>query len=111
MQAHREGGGWTLLEETLECNDELVVAEGYVEIDGATVVEVGYDCQWSQQLRGVYPAMNWGTKVAWTTSAPALGDNWTALVWNHTYTWDTPVPCIYVQVHTSSSAMACIMTW
>lgn len=74
VQAHREGGGWALFENPLECNEALSVAEGVVKIDGELVVEVGYTG--SQQLRGVYSAMNRRTQVAWTTTAPALGENW-----------------------------------
>ena len=64
-------------------------------IDGARVIEVGYDPNdTDQQLCGVYPAMNIDTKVAWTTTAPAPGNNWTV---EQLYAiWDPP--CLFVQV-------------
>ena len=95
VQAHQAGGGWPLLEEPLECNDGLYVAEGYVRIDGAFVVEVGYTFG-SQQLRGVYPAMNYNTKVAWTTTAPALGNNWTIWALDVKKYISSPPPCLFV---------------
>jgi hypothetical protein len=93
VQAHQEGGGWPLLEEPLVCNNRLCVAEGWVRIDGWAVFEVGYIYP-SQQLRGVYPAMNYDAKVAWTTTAPALGNTWTIFAWKPS---DNP-PCLFVQV-------------
>ncbi len=92
VQAHREGGGWALLEEPLLCSAGLRVAEGKVQIDGAAVNEVGHT-NGSQQLRGVYPAMNYLTQVAWTTTAPALGDKWTV---KSGIAGDPP--CLFVQV-------------
>ncbi len=94
VQAHQEGGGWALLEEPLECNDMLHVAEGWVGIDRAPIVEVGHSLPSPQQLRGYYPARNCNTHVAWTTTAPALGNNWTV-------TACKPIsspPCLFVQV-------------
>jgi hypothetical protein len=108
MQAHREGGGWALLEEPLVCNNGLWVAEGYVQIDGALVVEVGFDNPPNaQQLRGVYPAMNWTTEVAWTTTAPALGNNWS--IWaldvkKYIKKYISSPPCLFV--HKSYDAAA-----
>ena len=90
VQAHQARGGWPLLEEPLICNEGLCVAEGIVQIDGKYVVEVGHTG--SQQLRGVYPAMNRRTQVAWTTTAPALGNNWTV------YECDgVDYPCLFVK--------------
>ncbi len=94
VQAHREGGGWPLLEEPLECTGALCVTEGYVLIDGDAVVEAGSALGSFQHLRGVYPAMNYRTKVAWTTTAPALGSNWTVAAWKPS---ENP-PCLFVQV-------------
>jgi hypothetical protein len=95
VQAHREGGGWPLLEEPLQCNGLLFVAEGWVLIDGARVIEVGYDPNdTDQQLCGVYPAMNIDTKVAWTTTAPALGNKWDVEAWKP----QSNPPCLFVQV-------------
>lgn len=91
VQAHQEGGGWPLLEEPLLCNTALNVEEGWARIDGERIVEVGYT-NGTQQLRGVYPAMNFGTEVAWTTTAPTLGDNWT--VKNRI---GLDYPCLFVQ--------------
>ena len=92
VEAHQAYRGWPLLEEPLECNDFLCVAEGYVQIEGALVAEVGSNGRSTQQLRGVYPAMNRDTKVAWTTTAPALGDNWTVLpMYGH-----QSGPCLFV---------------
>ena len=114
VQAHREGKGWALLEEHLLITGSLCVAEGYVRIDGARVVEVGRIARnrftFYRQLRGVYPAKNFDTMVAWTTTAPALGNNWTVLAWpDQSANPRVPAqwilfdetPCIYVQVHTS----------
>jgi hypothetical protein len=95
VQAHREGGGWPLLEEPLTCMNVLWVAEGPVQIDGAEVVQVGSFFSSYQLVRGVYPAMNRSTKVAWTTTAPALGKNWTVEARNAN--WNPP--CLFVQVH------------
>jgi hypothetical protein len=75
VKAHQESGGWALLEESLICNNGLYVAEGLALIDNEMVVEVGHNG--SQQLQSVYPAMNEDTKVAWTMTPPALGNNWT----------------------------------
>ena len=93
VQAHREGGGWPLLEEPLVCDNVLYVAEGPVRIDGAYVIEVGHNWSKSQKLRGVYPAMNMTTQVAWTTTAPALGNTWTVA---QASTYDN-VPCLFVR--------------
>ncbi len=101
VQAHREGKGWALLEEPLLIPGSLCVAEGWVVIDGARVVEVGRNrFTFYQQLRGVYPAKNFDTMVAWTTTAPALGNNWTVFAWNpwHKENDMDGIPCIYVQV-------------
>ncbi len=95
VQAHQEGGGWALLEEPLECNAALYVADGLVQIDGSYVAEVGFDG--SQRLRGVYPAINLDTKVAWTTTAPALGNDWTIYTWRKKVSGGNP-PCLFVQV-------------
>jgi hypothetical protein len=95
VQAHREGGGWTLLEEPLECNNGLCATEGQVWIDGATITEVGFTYGAPDQLlRGVYPAMNNYTKVGWTTTAPAPGNTWTVDAWQP---FGNP-PCLFVQV-------------
>ena len=92
VEAHQEGGGWALLEEPFECNDTLCVAEGWVTIDGALVAEVGSDPYGPhQQIRGVYPAMNTKTNVAWTTTLPALGNNWTARAYSQ-----SRAPCLFV---------------
>lgn len=91
VKAHQEGGGWPLLEDPLECNRALCVTEGYVQIDGALVIEVGHTHP-PQELRGVYPAMNLNTKVAWTTTLPALGNNWTVA---QALTYSNP-PCLFV---------------
>ncbi len=91
VQAHQEGGGWALLEEPLKCDHVLFVAEGWVQIDGAQVVEVGVS---NLQLRGVYPAMNRATKVAWTTTAPALGSDWTV----QAVKLAKNPPCLFLQV-------------
>jgi hypothetical protein len=72
----------------------LYVAEGWVQIDGADVVEVEFTIWRPQQLRGVYAAMNRGTKVAWTTKAPALGNTWTTL--GNIVSLNPP--CLFVQV-------------
>ena len=90
VEAHRQGGGWPLLEEPLLCNTGLCVAEGGVRIDDAWVTEVGFTGL--QQLSNVYPAMNWDTKVAWTTTAPALGNNWTVSAAN-----GNDFPCLFRQ--------------
>lgn len=77
------------------------MAEGKVKIDGELVVEVGYG-NFPQVLSGVYPAMNWGTKVAWTTMEPALGNNWTVLK-------GTPKlypPCLFVKDDAPDNAAA-----
>ena len=92
VQAHQDGGGWPLLEEPLECNTSLFVHGGAAMIDGAPVVEVQHNMSQPQQLRVVYPAMNLNTSVAWTTTEPALGKNWTVYAFN-------PVlnpPCLFV---------------
>jgi hypothetical protein len=139
VQAHREGGGWALLEEPLECNDRLFVAEGNVLINGAAVVEVGCfvygwwsasdECmrsetrladgtvvhEWTdgleinlfirigiQQLRGVYPAMmnsysrGSSAPVAWTTTAPALGNKWVVEADIPEYRFLDNPPCLFV---------------
>ena len=105
VQAHREGinrkSGWPILGGNIECNGSLHVAEGKVKIDGELVVEVGYG-NFPQVLSGVYPAMNWGTKVAWTTMEPALGNNWTVLK-------GTPKlypPCLFVKDDAADNAAA-----
>ena len=91
VQAHQDGGGWPLLEEPLECSNILFVFEGSVWINGAPVVEVRYNG--SQQLRGVYPAMNYTTSVAWTDRVPAAkGDDWTVMMVNP----DSNPPCLFV---------------
>ena len=90
VQAHREGGGgWPLLEDPLVCNSTLYVAEGAVMIDGAFVTEVM--CI-GKELRSKYRAMNWGTEAAWTTTEPALGNNWTVKAFEPT--WNPP--CLFV---------------
>jgi hypothetical protein len=93
VQAHRDSSGWALLEEPLDCDDTLYVAEGRVQIDGAAVV----DAESSPQLRGVFPAMNGRTQVAWTTTAPrpAPGDTWKVLP--SEVSGFNP-PCLFVQV-------------
>ena len=93
VQAHQAGGGWALLEEPLVCDNVLYVAEGPVRIDGAYVIEVGHNWSESQELRGVYPAMNHRTDVAWTTTEPALGNTWTVV---QVSTYDN-VPCLFVR--------------
>ena len=102
VQAHREGGGWPLLEEPLECNGVLYVDEGFVQIDGNYVSEVGFTNGSQQQLRGVYPAMNWDTSVAWTTREPALGKNWSVIFF---YLFDAKYnpPCLFVRNQVSSA--------
>jgi len=104
VQAHREGGGWALLEEPLECNGPLCVAEGYVQIDEENVIEVGYYSRpnVAQQLRGVYPAMNYNTKVAWTTTTPALGNNWSVRLFR-VFDADYNPPCLFVRDPVSSA--------
>ena len=77
VQAHQERNGWPLLEESLICTSQMYVAEGWVTIDGSIVVEVGYNA--NQILSNVYPAMNYRTKVAWTNTPPAFGNNWTVV--------------------------------
>jgi hypothetical protein len=99
VQAHREGGGWALLEEPLDCNGQLCVAEGAVRIDRAGIVEVGHNG--GQQLQGVYPAMDWSTKVAWTTTPPALGNNWTVKA--EKYRSTNNYPCLFVHDPKSSA--------
>ena len=92
VQAHREGGGWALLEQPLECNNALFVHRGAAMIDGAPVVEVRHNMSQPQQLRGVYPAMNLISGVAWTTTEPALGDNWTVKAFEPALN----SPCLFV---------------
>jgi hypothetical protein len=93
VAAHQKGGGWSLLEKPLVCNSPLCVADGGVMIDGVFVAEVGYNTSSnSQQLRDVYPAMNLKTKVAWTTEAPELGNNWTVTGMSP---YSNP-PCLFV---------------
>ena len=90
VAAHQASGGWPLLEEPLVCNAVLCVAEGYVHIDGVYILEVGFTGH--QQLRGVYPAMNCITNVAWTTTAPAPSNNWTVVPYD-----GRDFPCLFVQ--------------
>ena len=91
VAAHEEGGGWPLLEEPLLCKTALNVEEGWARIDGERIVEVGYT-DGTQQLRGIYPAMNFKTLVAWTTTAPTLGNNWTVKT-----RIELDYPCLFVQ--------------
>ena len=90
LEAHREGGGWTLLEDPLVCNYALCVDNGVAMIDEVSVAEVGNTVPF-QQLRGRYRAMNNNTKVAWTTTEPALGNNWTVRSWVM-----SDYPCLFV---------------
>lgn len=90
VAAHQKGGGWSLLEEPLICNNYLHVAEGLVEIDRAGVVEVGFNG--FQQLSNVYPAMNIDTEVAWTTTAPAPSNKWTVEKYD-----SRDYPCLFVK--------------
>ena len=90
LQAHQQRGGWPLLEDPLLCNYELFVDEGGAQIDGAYVAEVGFNS--SQQLRGVYSAMNTSTKVEWNTTAPTLGSNWRVVKSNV-----RDGPCLFVR--------------
>jgi hypothetical protein len=82
VDTHEQRGGWPLLEEPLECEYMLRLAEGYAMISGAYVVEVGWNGYAAQQLRGRYPAMKFDfhekawTTMAWTTMAPMVGNNW-----------------------------------
>ena len=76
------------MEEPLLCNSVLCVAEGYVEVDGASIVEVGCNCE--QELRGRYPAMNIDTKAPWTIAAPSL-HRWDVKPWNIRNS-----PCLYI---------------
>ena len=95
VKAHNDNGGWALLEEPLVCNNSLCVAEGAVMIDGAPVVEVGFKMFSTQELRGVYPAMNMTTEEAWTATAPALGNNWSIWAPDVKKNISSP-PCLFV---------------
>lgn len=94
VEANQKDGGWPLLEEPLICNDVLWVTEGTAKINNQFVNEVGFN--WGQQLQGVYSAMNSRTQVAWTTTAPALGNNWTV----ESNTIKLNPPCLFINVYT-----------
>ncbi len=86
-----------MLEEPLECSSWLRVVEGAVRIDEALVVEVGFN--WLQDLRGVYSALNYDTKVPWATTTPAVGVNWDVAEMIDT----SNSPSLFVQVFFSIS--------
>jgi hypothetical protein len=96
VEAHQKGKGWPLLENPLECNGGLRVAEGPVQINGGYVVEVGFNN--FQQLNGVYPAMNLSTHAAWTANPPAPSNNWTVMAGN-----GFDCPCLFVKNEASAA--------
>ena len=105
LAAHASGGGWSLLEEPLLCIDALCVAEGFVQVDGACIAEVGYgairyDCK--QHLCGRYPAMHKGTKVPWTAAAPSLKARWDVAPDD---VGDRP--CLYIRLVRGTARLVC----
>ena len=87
--------GWKLLQNPLTCNDSLYVNEGEVNINGNNVVEVGFNL--SQELRGVYPAMNFGTNVSWTKMQPKVDDTWSVVPKDINNTTEKNPPCLFVK--------------
>ena len=97
IQAHQEGGGWPLLEKPLVFAGQLLVADGYAQINAQYTVHVGYNESDTETLDNVYPAKNISANVAWTMTepAPAPGNNWT--VKNITdFTSFKNYPCLFV---------------
>jgi hypothetical protein len=91
--AHIKDKGWAILETSLNCNNSLYVHEGEVKINDSFVVEVGFDG--TQQLRGVYSAMNFtkGGKP-WTEMLPKLNDIWSV---DEMKNITTDPPCLFVK--------------
>ena len=103
--AHQIGKGWPLLEDPLECDNILYVAEGNVLIDKALVVSVRYDDRLEhpfgyyhipshKALYEKYSAMNNDTDKKWIDKPPTSGNNWTVnrRTVNNTYN----PSCLYV---------------
>jgi hypothetical protein len=85
VQAHKDGGGWPLLE-GLICKNPLRVAEGWAMIDLHHITQIGYDPNnedshsLSKAVDKVYSAMNLGDELSWTQKLDeqlSLGENWT----------------------------------
>ena len=94
VKAHQEGGGWPLLEESLNCFRALRVADGLLMIDEQPVAKVGWNE--NEHAQGVYPAMNYKTEVPWTTVPPKLGNNWTFSESGGTGNVYWTFPCLFV---------------
>ncbi len=92
LEVHAQHAGFPLAEPTVVVKGLLYVAEGVVLIDGSRVNVVGKVPGQELTVRGVFAAMNWGTKVAWTKTPPSLDATWSV--------WATDIgdaPCLFVR--------------
>ncbi len=76
LELHAQHAGFPLAEPNLEVQDALHVAEGALLFDGSYITVVGRAPGQELTIRGFFAAMNWETKVAWTTTPPALDATW-----------------------------------
>ncbi len=80
LEVHAQHAGFPLAEPTLVVKNTLCLAEGDVLIESSYVNEVGWigvGC--GLTVRGVYAAMTWSTKVAWTETPPPLDATWSVI--------------------------------
>ncbi len=91
--AHRKDSGWLLLEESLNCNYTLCVADGSAMIDNTLIIEVGHDIDNLHNLENKYIAMNSNTKTSWNITEPNLGSGWNI---GEMYSREN-CPCLFVK--------------
>lgn len=102
LQAHKENGGWQLLERPLICEESLYVNEGCVIIDHNPIIEVGHNRK--QKLLTKYSAMNAGTNVEWNIVMPTFDNEWRVIPHNMATISSKHIPCLFIEYAGSAEA-------
>jgi hypothetical protein len=102
VAAHQARGGWGLTKDPLEFDAHLVVAEGWLRINGEWVALAGSKFGSDNFTAfGVYSAMDSWFEVPWTTSPPAPDAIWTV---SECANDSSKHPCLLVRVMEPSTS-------